>query len=453
MSRCTQHFTGQSRQSIRRDARCGGMATLWVAMTIILLFAFVAMAVDVTFVTFTGRQLSAGADAAALAGVAQVRRDQSSARDQAVSLAAANVAYTDSIQIRRNDANASTGDVVIGIYRRVDRTFTPITPGELPNAVRVNALRTQGSLGGPMPTLFASMFGINNIDVERNAIAMVRGDVGPGVIALDPNAQCTLDMRGTSGTFSVEGGVLQVNSDDSQAACHSGQPTMDVEEVYVVGGTDKKFEDQVDLDGELITDADPIPDPLAALPEPNVPSDPAVNFGNLSYSNGDVVILQPGLYNDLRINGGDITFLPGLYYITGDLDITGGNVDATGGVMLFIGPTGFFNVSGNGAFNIVGMDPTAYPDGPAVPGEIASIQVPIFQSRSNAGDAELNGTPNWSIGGTVYIPEGTLSVEGTPGTFANGLIAGHIEIRGTADITIDFQDQFPRLPRTVFLVE
>ncbi len=68
-------------------------------------------------------------------------------------------------------------------------------------------------------------------------------------------------------------------------------------------------------------------------------------------------------------------------------------------------------------------------------------------------DAELNGTPNWSIGGTVYIPEGTLSVEGTPGTFANGLIAGHIEVRGTADITIDFQDQFPRLPRTVFLVE
>lgn len=468
-----------------RDPRRAGIATLWVVLTITTLFAFLAIVVDITFVTLAGQQLSAGADASALAGVAQVRRSESAARDQAVALALANVVNTDNIQVRRNDANAATGDVVIGIYRRADRSFTPTTGSQLPNAVRVNALRTTGSAGGQLSTLFGL-----SIDVERNATAMIRGDIGPGIIALHPTDPCTLDMRGTAGTFSVENGAVQVNSSHGDAACHAGQPTMEVEEVYVVGGTDKKFEDQVDLDGELITGADPIPDPLAALPEPTEPPTISPSHGNRTI-NGGVAVLQPGTYNRLTINGGDVTFAPGayyftdevkitggtvvmrpgryedvsltgganitmlsgLYYFTGELKVNGGNVDATAGVMLFIGQTGNLDVGGSGAFNIVGMSPTVYPNGPTVPASVRDIKVPIFQHRDNTADAELNGTPNWQMQGTVYVPEGSLLVRGTPGTFANGLIAGSIEVRGTADVSIDYIDQFPRLPRTIFLVE
>jgi hypothetical protein len=415
-----------------------------VVLTITTLFAFLAIVVDITFVTLAGQQLSAGADASALAGVAQVRRSESAARDQAVALALANVVNTDNIQVRRNDANAATGDVVIGIYRRADRSFTPTTGTRLPNAVRVNALRTTGSEGGQLSTLFGL-----SIDVERNATAMIRGDIGPGIIALHLTDPCTLDMRGTAGTFSVQNGAVQVNSSHGDAACHAGQPTMEVEEVYVVGGTDKRFEDQVDLDGELITGADPIPDPLAALPEPTLPS---VNFGNRTINNGTHT-LQPGVYNKLTITGGNVTFQSGLYYFTGEFKHTGGNVDATSGVMLFIGPTGNLDIAGNGTFRIDGMSPTVYPNGPTVPASVRDIKVPIFQSRSNTQQVELNGTTNWQMGGTIYIPEGSLEVYGTPGTFANGLIAGSIVVRGTADVSIDYIDQFPRLPRKVFLVE
>lgn len=432
------------------DVRMAGIATLWMVLTVILLFAFVAMAVDVTYVTVAGRQLSAGADAASLAGVALVRRDRVQARDKAVALALANVANRDAIQIDRNDINDAGGAIVIGVYRRSEGTFTPIGIGEgLPNAVRITASRTDGSLGGPMPTIFASMFGVNSVNIERFATAMIQGDVGPGVIALDPSGSCSLDMRGSAGTFSINDGILQVNSDHGDAACHAGKPTMNVEEVYVVGGTDKRFEDQVDLDGELITDADPVPDPLAALPEPN---QPPTNFGDVSINNGTHT-LQPGTYDDLSITGGNITMEPGLYYFTGELKHNGGTVDATAGVMLFFGPTGNIDIAGNGTFQIAGMDPTVYPNGPGVPAEVSGIKVPIFQSRSNTGDAELNGTTNWQMDGSVYIPNGTLLVRGTPGTFANGLIAGTIEVRGNADVSIDFQGQFPPLPRKVFLVE
>lgn len=436
------------------DVRKAGIATLWTVLSVILLFAFVALAVDVVYVTVAGRQLSAGADAASLAAVAQVRRDRSAARDKALELAAANSVNTSPIQVRRNDANSATGNIVIGVYRRADATFTPLGLGEgLPNAVRVTASRTEGSLGGPMPTLFASLWGVNEVGVERFAIAMVQGDVGPGVIALDPSAQCSMDMRGTSGMFTINNGVLQVNSDNAQAACHAGQPSMEVEEVYVVGGTDNKFEDQVDLSGELIGDADPIPDPLASLPEPLPPTSPSADFTDLPKITDGTHVLQPGLYDDLEINGGNVTMQPGLYYITGEAKITGGDVDATAGVMLFLGPTGNLDVSGNGAFRISGMSPTVYPEGPTVPAGVANIQVPIFQSRQNTQEADINGTPNWQIDGTIYVPNGSVTVKGTPGTFANGLIAGSIQTRGNADLIIDFEGQFPRLPRKVFLVE
>jgi hypothetical protein len=444
-------MTSLKQRSIHRaDTRHRGIATLWVAISVIVLFAFVALAVDINFVTVAGRQLSNGADAAALAGVAEVRRDRSDARDQAVAFAAANVANSDAIMIRRNDANNAGGDVVIGKYNRANKTFTPTSAAEgLPNAVSVRAARNDGSLGGAMPTLFASMFGVNEVNIERDAIAMIIGDVGPGVIALDPNAGCSLYMRGTSGTFTVANGVVQVNSDHVDAACHSGQPTMAVDEIYVTGGVDNNFESQVQFDGDLYQGTAPVPDPLAALPEPN---QPATNFGNVRVKSNETVTLQPGTYNSLDIKG-TVTMAAGLYYITGELKNNGGDIDATAGVMLFIAPGGNIDIAGNGDFRIDGMSTTVYPAGPGVPVEIAGIKVPIFQSRSNTATAEFNGTTNWEIGGTIYAPSGKLLVRGTPGNFANGLIAARIETRGTADLYIDYTDQFPRIPRKVFLIE
>jgi len=433
-----------------------GIATLWMVLVVILLFAFFALAVDIMFVTVSGRQLSAGADAASLAGVAEVRRSRTEARNQAVALALANDAGNTAIQIDRNDANTSTGDVVIGKYDRDDRSFTPLGPTDgLPNAVKVVAARTDGSLGGPMPTIFGGITTWTaSVDVEREAIAMVRGDVGPGVIALDPTARCTMDMRGTAGTFTVLGGVVVVNSNNGSAACHSGQPTMNVDEVYVAGGTDNKFEDQVNLSGDLILDADPIPDPLAALPHPIAPSGAGVDFTNLKKLNNGTHVLLPGLYNNLSISGNaNVTLQPGLYYFLGELKVNGGTVDATSGVMLFVAQGGNIDIGGNGTFEIEGMSPTVYPNGPPVPASIANIKVPIFQHRDNTAQMDINGTPGWQMGGTIYVPGGQVSVEGTPGAFANGLIAGSIETRGTAELTIDYDDQFPRIPRNVFIVE
>jgi len=443
---------GRGGRRLGRAASRRGIATIWAVFTVIMMFAFVALAVDVGWAVFVGHQLGAGADAASLAGAMEARRSRSEARTQAVNLAAANAAAGDAIQLARNDENASAGDIVIGRYRRASRTFTPISSG-LPNAVRVTARRTAGSLGGPAPTIFGSAFGLNTFDMQRHAIAMIGGDVGPGVISLNPSASCALDLRGNT-LMGVEDGAVVVNSGAANAACHSGKPDLNAAELHVHGGLDGGFEGQVDTDAEIFTGADPVPDPLAGLPEPNVPS-PDHGKVKLKGNKNETITLQPGYYTGLEINNSkaNVVLEPGLYYIDGEFKYNGGTLDGSAGAMFFIGPNGNIDIAGNGSFNLQGMTPISYPNGPAVPADLADIPVPIFQSRSNTTKADINGTNDWRLGGTIYIPSAQLEIEGTPGTFANGLIADTIQLRGTNDLLIDLDDNLPKVPRFVFLVE
>jgi len=81
-----------------------------------------------------------------------------------------------------------------------------------------------------------------------------------------------------------------------------------------------------------------VPDPLINLPTPTISN------GVNSTSRGRVQIsstgykgtLQPGIYSEINISGGNVTFQPGIYVITGgELKITGGNVVANG-VMFYV---------------------------------------------------------------------------------------------------------------------
>lgn len=81
-----------------------------------------------------------------------------------------------------------------------------------------------------------------------------------------------------------------------------------------------------------------VPDPLINLPTPTISTgvDPA-NRGRVQISStGYTGTLQPGIYSEINISGGNVTFQPGIYVITGgELKITGGNVVANG-VMFYI---------------------------------------------------------------------------------------------------------------------
>src|SRR5688572_5218193 len=166
-----------------RHRRHRGMVIIWVALLMMVLIGFVGLAVDWGYVVWSGQKLQNAADAAALAGAQNLGAGEAAVNDAAVELAAANEAGGVPVTLDRNDEeNLPDGDVVVGVYDRDERSFTPTLSS--PNAVRVFARRTAAVHGG-VPLLFGPIFNKDTGDVSRFAIAIGEfGPSGPGIILL-----------------------------------------------------------------------------------------------------------------------------------------------------------------------------------------------------------------------------------------------------------------------------
>ncbi len=436
------------------NRRQRGIASIWFVMVIMMLVAFFALAADTFYMTLAAQQLWVGADAAALAGAAHVRDGDggATARQTAIEYAAANRVGPDAIQLSGNAGNDPAGDIVIGRYFRQTGQFQPIPPGAgLPNAVRVRANRTAGSLGGELALLFAPAIGVDSANVGRWSTAIIGGNVAPGMLVLNESAPCAFRIRGDTATLIVENGSLLVNSDHANAACNSGPANIDAQEFFVRGGTSSQFAGQVELTGELYTDLkelgiypEPHPDPLADVPEPTY--DPANDLGSVNVTGGATVqINTPGYYSGgFEVSSGRLEITQtGIYILDGKgLDVSGSSsvvVTAPEGAMLYIVNQGSVNLKGSGEIDLVPM-------------EYHGHLISIFQARDNTNAADIHGTPNFQIGGMMYFPSNHLKLGGTSDLVAQGLIADTIEIHGTGNIRVT-NAGFPNAKRFVYLVE
>lgn len=427
-----------------------GVASLWTVMLFVVLFAFITLAIDTGYKVLVASQLNAGADAAALAGAAWLRRDMDQARLEAVDYAAANTAGSESIQIDLNEANAVDGDIVLGHYSRDRRTFSPGLSNV--NAIQVLAPRTDESVGGPLALLFGPIFGVDTAEVARRATAIIGGDVGAGVIALNPTAPCALDLRGTPSLLSVDGGAVYVNSSSTNAACNAGQPQLEAVEVYVHGEASSSFDSQVRFDGEVYEGVDPVPDPLAGLPAPSYSG--LTDQGSIKITGNKEEQHGPGYYSGgIEVRNGRLVLDPGVYILGGNgLDVNGGDLIANG-VMFYIVDDGYVDLRGNGEIEITAMDPLVYPDGPTLSSEYTDVRVAIFQARDNTNANRILGTNDFTVSGTVYLPAAHLEVGGTSQSLASGLIADTFQFHGDGELRINYDDRFPRIPRFVYLVK
>ena len=450
-----------------------GVATIWISLMMMVFVAFIGLALDTGYTVWVGQKLQISADAAALAGGYRIKTDVPSARNKARLVAYANDAAGDQVSLDANYPNAPEGDIVVGRYDRGTGVFDPLS--DKPNAIKVVARRTDSSIGGPVDLIFGQLFGIETFDMSRYAIAKVKGGLGTGVLILNEDAPCALDIRGTAGTIQVNGGVAVVDSGDADAACHAGQPTVMTDELYIVGGSDGGFDDKVNFEGDTYYDADYVPDPLLDLPSPNW--DPANNIttaivdgvvttldppGTINVDGGATVTISPGYYSGgITVRNGTLNAEPGIYILDGvGLDDNGGDLFAAD-VMFHIidstpedGTDSRVNLRGNGTIQITGMVPLVYPDGPAIDAELANISVPIFQARDNLNDSRILGTNSFSLDGTIYMPNNHLEIGGTSEEFATGLIADTLYAHGNGTLIINYQDQFGNpMPRAVFLVE
>lgn len=147
-------------------------------------------------------------------------------------------------------------------------------------------------------------------------------------------------------------------------------------------------------------------------------------------------VLEPGIYSKIDAKG-DLTLKPGLYCLDGDF-----TANAT--ALLTAEDVTIYMRRGSLVFNgkaVVTMTAPDYDEGPGVPPAVRGLL--IYMAQDNNGRIEFAGTPTNTFSGTIYAPNGDIIVTGTSDSgggveLSCQLIGNKVDIRGTADILINF---------------
>ncbi len=181
-----------------------GQITAAVALSVVTLISFGALAVDVGMLYSTKAELQRAADATALAGawdlVLDERRLQGNdgvsqavidSRTRAVQIASNNSVLNRGLQVDRNDGNAVHGDLLYGWLAEPANHSMDLQPviDTRTNAIRAMARRDE-TRNGPVPLMLARIFGQTTSHLSAGAVAAYEGGVvGYRVTENTPNAE------------------------------------------------------------------------------------------------------------------------------------------------------------------------------------------------------------------------------------------------------------------------
>src|SRR5512147_1224308 len=167
------------RPPVVQDSR--GAVAVTVAIVIVVLLSFGALALDISNAMIARNELQNVADGSALAGARQLgviyqalpqgtpyttyQLDPTAVVNAVTTVASLN-------QARGVAISLNAADIVIGVWNSGPRTLTPGNVGA--TAVRVTA-RRDGAANGPVATWLAGIMGINSMNVTAMATAALTG--------------------------------------------------------------------------------------------------------------------------------------------------------------------------------------------------------------------------------------------------------------------------------------
>jgi Flp pilus assembly protein TadG len=423
-----------TRTQQRRQPRRGTVAVL-IAVCLVVLLGVVAIALDGGTLLAERRHAQSVADAAALAAACDLYANywinngldpQGTARDSALATARAN-GY-------QNDTSTSTVTVNIpplsGDY--VGRR------GYAEVIVQYQQTRS-----------FSNIFAAGPIPVSARAVALgspLAADVG--ILVLDRTGRGTFNAQG-SGTTTVSGTPIIVDSNDPQAAIAGGGGTVTATEFDITGGWTTSGGGS-SFNGPIYTGRPPMDDPLADLPPPDPATMTVQSDRGVQYTNGTQT-LQPGVYRGgISVSGtGSLVLAPGIYYMDGGGFSFSGQGSLYGaGVMIYNAP-GNGNADGisvTGQGSMVLSAPTSGP----------YQGITFFQDRTSGVTGNVEGTGGeTSITGTFYFAGALLKVSGNGGVANIGsqYISRYLTLGGNGGININWQPDQVARKRSIYLVE
>jgi Flp pilus assembly protein TadG len=366
-----------------------GQVMVLVAMGLVTLMAFAALAVDVGQFWTARRSMQTAADAAAVAGAIahRLNRDATAAADTAT---AAN--------------GFSNGDQ--GVTVTVNN---PPTSGSYAGNTRyVEVIVTR-----PEPAYFMRVLGYTQINVSVRSVASSMN--GPAcVYALDPTASGALTVSGSSSVTLSCGAI--VDSNDAVALNSNGGAIMTATDIGVAGGYSGSG-----FSPTPVTNIAPAPDPLSYLVAPSV--------GSCDYTNvhagtgGSATYLNPGVYcGGIQVSGNNpVFFNPGLYILNGGgLKVTASNANIFGTGVTFYNTQGY---SSYGPIALSGSN-TAHLSAPTS-GPYEGIL--FFEDRSiptGSKGSTITGSSGSTFDGAIYFPTTAVTYSGSSTSDGYTIIVG-----------------------------
>jgi hypothetical protein len=350
-----------------------------VALLLVAIMAFTALAVDLGRSFSERRSLQGAADAAAEAGAMELYdsegQDRTAAKNAALAVAAL-YGY-----------DKSPAKVTVNI---------PPTSGAYAGQSGYVEVFIDNQIGRSFSAVLASG------DVSVGARSVAAGTMMPSkasVLILDPKRKDSLKLKGKGSALTVAGDII-VDSKDKRSIQVANKSQLVAENLLLTGGIDKKSRGLIDA--KVQTSVAATPDPYKSLPDP--PKGTSQNTGDYltTVDKRQYYSLQPGNYKDLTFDHDDVvTMAPGTYYVSGKFEMKDTASLAAAEVMIYQdNKKGMkFNTSG---------DVTVTPQ---TSGTYKGIS--LYQTENAKGKLEFKGGRNYDIGGVIYAPNGEVKFNKT----------------------------------------
>jgi hypothetical protein len=416
-------------ESVRRAPRRGAVA-VWLVVSLAVILGIAAIGMDGGRMMDERQYAQAAADAAALAGGADLYGNYwknlgtdpgGTARAAALQSAALN-GYTN------------------------DRTHSFVTVNVPPQSgpfagqagyveVIVESLLTPG---------FSAAIQPGPLTIRARAVA--RGQPKMiGLTVLGPAGPGALNTSGLVG-LTVDNAPIIVNSNAPNAWTNSSLLSIGAANYDIVGGYQNSG--LVLGSNAIHTGVPPVPDPLAGIPAPSLASYSQRSANTMNIGLLQLAVLQPGIYQGgINIGlGGIVLMEPGVYIMNGGgLTVGNGGVLTGTGVMIY--NTGGASTGGPPpgpiTLNAVGVVALSPPTSGTYQG------ITIFQDRSVPTPMSLQGI-NLSIGGTVYAAAAPVTVSGISLTGlvapAGAFVCWRLTFSGILNGLINLEGNWPRVP-------
>ena len=185
------------------SARRRGAIVPFMALMLVAIMGFVALAVDLGYIAMVHAQLQNAADSASLAGASQLldksvlsgspNQDtaKNNARTQAQSFSHKNYGGGVALTLDANTGNDAGGDIVCGYLANPSDHTQALTFTQFPNAVKVRVHR-DGTRNGALSLFFANALGQSNEGMQAKATAVYEGGITGFKIHASGSSTCKL---------------------------------------------------------------------------------------------------------------------------------------------------------------------------------------------------------------------------------------------------------------------